>query len=198
MKIVFATNNPNKLKEIQALMPDGVDILSLKDIGCTEDIPETGNTLEANAFQKAHYLKEHYGYDCFADDTGLEIEALNGAPGVYSARYAGPQRSAEDNMSKILNKLQGKENRKAQFRTAIALILNEEEHLFEGKVDGHISEDRQGDEGFGYDPIFLPENDQRSFAQMSMEEKGEISHRGRAVKKLVEYLNNLSTPLTEQ
>ncbi len=198
MKIVFATNNPNKLKEIQALMPDGVDILSLKDIGCTEDIPETGNTLEANAFQKAHYLKEHYGYDCFADDTGLEIEALNGAPGVYSARYAGPQRSAEDNMSKILNKLQGKENRKAQFRTAIALILNEEEHLFEGKVDGHISEDRQGDEGFGYDPIFLPENDQRSFAQMSMEEKGEISHRGRAVKKLVEYLNNLSTPLTEK
>ena len=179
-------------------MPDGVDILSLKDIGCTEDIPETGNTLEANAFQKAHYLKEHYGYDCFADDTGLEIEALNGAPGVYSARYAGPQRSAEDNMSKILNKLQGKENRKAQFRTAIALILNEEEHLFEGKVDGHISEDRQGDEGFGYDPIFLPENDQRSFAQMSMEEKGEISHRGRAVKKLVEYLNNLSTPLTEK
>ena len=198
MKIVFATNNPNKLKEIQALMPDEINILSLKDVGCTEDIPETGDTLQANAFQKAHYLKKHYGYDCFADDTGLEVEALNGAPGVYSARYAGPQRSAEDNMSKILNKLQGKENRKAQFRTAIALILNEEEHLFEGKVDGHISEDRQGDEGFGYDPIFLPENDQRSFAQMSMEEKGTISHRGRAVKKLVTYLNNLSTPTTEQ
>jgi len=191
MKIVFATNNPNKLKEIQALMPDGIEILSLKEIGCTEDIPETGTTLEANAFEKAHYLKEHYGYDCFADDTGLEVEALNGAPGVYSARYAGPERSAEANMAKILNELQGKENRKAQFRTAIALILNGEEQLFEGKVEGHISEAKQGEEGFGYDPIFLPENDQRSFAQMTMEEKGAISHRGRAVRELVEHLKNL-------
>lgn len=191
MKIVFATNNPNKLKEIQALMPLGIDILSLKDIGCNEDIPETGTTLEANAFQKAHYLKEHYGYDCFADDTGLEIEALNGAPGVYSARYAGPERSAEANMDKILDELKGNVNRKAQFRTAIALILNGEEQLFEGMVEGHISEAKQGEEGFGYDPIFLPENDQRSFAQMSMSEKGAISHRGRAVRKLVDFLESI-------
>lgn len=191
MKIVFATNNPNKLKEIQALMPLGIDILSLKDIGCNEDIPETGTTLEANAFQKAHYLKEHYGYDCFADDTGLEIEALNRAPGVYSARYAGPERSAEANMDKILDELKGNVNRKAQFRTAIALILNGEEQLFEGMVEGHISEAKQGEEGFGYDPIFLPENDQRSFAQMSMSEKGAISHRGRAVRKLVDFLESI-------
>jgi len=191
MKIVFATNNPNKLKEIQALMPVGIEILSLKEIGCTEDIPETGTTLEANAFQKAHYLKENYGYDCFADDTGLEVEALNGAPGVYSARYAGPERSAEANMAKILEELKEKENRKAQFRTAIALILNGEEQLFEGMVEGHISQAKQGDEGFGYDPIFLPENDQRSFAQMTMDEKGAISHRGRAVRKLVDFLGSI-------
>jgi XTP/dITP diphosphohydrolase len=191
MKIVFATNNPNKLKEIQALMPEGIEILSLKEIGCTEDIPETGTTLEANAFQKAHYLKENYGYDCFADDTGLEVEALKGAPGVYSARYAGSERSAEANMAKILTELKEKENRKAQFRTAIALILNGEEHLFEGKVEGHISKAKQGEEGFGYDPIFLPENDTRSFAQMTLEEKGAISHRGRAVRKLVEFLKGI-------
>ena len=191
MKIVFATNNPNKLKEIQALMPKGIAILSLKEIGCTEDIPETGTTLEANAFQKAHYLKEHYGYDCFADDTGLEVEALNGAPGVYSARYAGPERNSEANMAKILDELKRKENRKAQFRTAIALILNGEEQLFEGKVEGHISEEKKGEEGFGYDPIFLPENDKRSFAQMTMAEKGAISHRGRAVKKLVDFLRSI-------
>jgi len=172
-------------------MPAGIEILSLEDIGCTEDIPETGDTLEANAFQKAHYLKEHYGYDCFADDTGLEVEALNRAPGVYSARYAGPQRSAEDNMAKILDELKGKENRKAQFRTAIALILNGEEHLFEGKVEGLIIETKQGEEGFGYDPIFVPENETRSFAQMSMKEKGAISHRGRAVRKLVDHLSKL-------
>ena len=191
MKIVFATNNPNKLKEIQTLMPKGIEIVSLKEVGCTEDIPETGTTLEANAFQKAHYLKEKYGYDCFADDTGLEVEALNGAPGVYSARYAGPERSAEANMAKILEELKGKENRKAQFRTAIALILNGEEQLFEGKVEGHISEEKKGEEGFGYDPIFLPENDKRSFAQMTMAEKGAISHRGRAVKKLVDFLRSI-------
>ena len=191
MKIVFATNNPNKLKEIQSLMHAGIEIISLKDIGCTEDIPETGETLEANAFQKARYLKEQYGYDCFADDTGLEVEALNGAPGVYSARYAGPERSAEANMAKILTELDGKENRKAQFRTAVALILNGKEQLFEGKVEGHISETKQGEEGFGYDPIFLPKNYQRSFAQMSMDEKGTISHRGRAVRKLVDFLRSI-------
>ena len=198
MKIVFATNNPNKLKEIQTLIPKEIEIISLKEIGCTEDIPETGDTLEANAFQKVHYVKENYNYDCFADDTGLEIDALNGAPGVYSARYAGPEKSAEANIEKILNELQGKENRKAKFRTAIALTLNNEEHLFEGEINGHISKVKQGNEGFGYDPIFMPENEKRSFAQMSMEEKGTISHRGRAVKKLVAYLNNLSKLTTKQ
>ena len=196
MKIVFATNNPNKLKEIQTLIPKEIEIISLKEIGCTEDIPETGDTLEANAFQKAHYIKENYNYDCFADDTGLEIDALNSAPGVYSARYAGPEKCAEANIEKILNELQGKENRTALFRTAIALILKGEEHLFEGKVEGYISKDKQGDEGFGYDPIFLPENEKRSFAQMSMKQKGTLSHRGRAVNKLVAYLKNSSTPPT--
>ena len=198
MKIVFATNNPNKLKEIQSLIPKEIEIISLKEIGCNEDIPETGDTLEANAFQKAHYIKDNFNYDCFADDTGLEIDELNGDPGVYSARYAGPERNANANMNKVLNELKGKKNRKAQFRTAIALILKGEEHLFEGKVEGYISKDKQGNEGFGYDPIFIPENDIRSFAQMSMQEKGVISHRGRAVKKLVAYLNNLSKLTTKQ
>ena len=167
MKIVFATNNPNKLEEIQMLMPEGIEIISLKDIGCTEDIPETGNTLEANAFQKAHYLKENYGFDCFADDTGLEVEALEGAPGVYSARYAGPEKSAEANMNKILQELKGHENRKAKFRTAIALILNGEEHLFEGAVAGSINETKLGEDGFGYDPIFIPEK-QENWAPLNL------------------------------
>ena len=198
MKIVFATNNPNKLKEIQSLIPKEIEIISLNEIGCTDDIPETGDTLEANAFQKAHYIKDNFNYDCFADDTGLEIDELNGEPGVYSARYAGPERNANANMNKVLNELKGKKNRKAKFRTAIALILKGEEHLFEGKVEGYISKDKQGNEGFGYDPIFIPENNIRSFAQMSMQEKGAISHRGRAVKKLVTYLNNLSKPNSKQ
>ena len=198
MKIVFATNNPNKLKEIQSLIPKEIEIISLNEIGCTDDIPETGDTLEANAFQKAYYIKDNFNYDCFADDTGLEIDELNGDPGVYSARYAGPERNANTNINKVLNELKGKKNRKAQFRTAIALILKDEEHLFEGKVEGYISKDKQGNEGFGYDPIFIPENDIRSFAQMSMQEKGAISHRGRAVKKLVTYLNNLSKPNSKQ
>ena len=198
MKIVFATNNPNKLKEIQSLIPKEIEIISLNEIGYNEDIPETGDTLEANAFQKAHYIKDNFNYDCFADDTGLEIDELNGSPGVYSARYAGPERNANANMNKVLNELKGKKNRKAQFRTAIALILKGEEHLFEGKVEGYISKDKQGNEGFGYDPIFIPENDIRSFAQMSMQEKGAISHRGRAVKKLVAYLKNLSKPNSKQ
>ena len=198
MKIVFATNNPNKLKEIQSLIPKEIEIISLNEIGCNEDIPETGDTLEANAFQKAHYIKDNFNYDCFADDTGLEIDELNGDPGVYSARYAGPERNANANMNKVLNELKGKKNRKAQFRTVIALTLNNEEHLFEGEINGHISDIKQGNEGFGYDPIFIPENDIRSFAQMSMEEKGAISHRGRAVKKLVAYLKNLSKPKSKQ
>ena len=198
MKIVFATNNPNKLKEIQSLIPKEIEIISLNEIGCNEDIPETGDTLEANAFQKAHYIKDNFNYDCFADDTGLEIDELNGDPGVYSARYAGPERNANANMNKVLNELKGKKNRKAQFRTAIALILKGEEHLFEGKVEGYISKDKQGNEGFGYDPIFIPENDKRSFAQMSMQEKGVISHRGRAVRKLVAYLNKISKSNSKQ
>ena len=192
MKIVFATNNPNKLKEIQSLVPKEIEIISLKEIDCTEDIAETGDSLEANAFQKAHYIKENYSYDCFADDTGLEIDELNGAPGVYSARYAGPEKNADANMTKILNELKGKKNRKAKFRTAIALTHNNEEHLFEGEINGHISDVKKGNKGFGYDPIFIPENDIRSFAQMSIQEKGAISHRGRAIKKLLAYLNNLS------
>jgi XTP/dITP diphosphohydrolase len=191
MKIVFATNNPNKLKEIKALVPKHIEIVSLSEIGCNEDIPETGETLEANAFQKVNYVKEHFGYDCFADDSGLEINALNGNPGVYSARYAGPERNADANMAKIITELNGCDNRKAQFRTAIALVLNGEEQLFEGKVEGEISLTKLGEKGFGYDPIFVPENETRSFAQMTMQEKGEISHRGKAVRRLINYLSSL-------
>ena len=192
MKIVFATNNLNKLREIKALMPSNIEIVGLSDIGCSEEIPETGNTLEANAFQKANYVKEHYGYDCFSDDSGLEIESLNGEPGVYSARYAGPEKNAQANMTKILNQLKGVKNRNAQFRTVIALILEGEKILFEGKAIGTISEKEQGEEGFGYDPIFIPENETRSFAQMTMKEKGEISHRGKAVRKLISFLTEVA------
>jgi XTP/dITP diphosphohydrolase len=192
MKIVFATNNLNKLREIKALMPSNIEIVGLSDIGCSEEIPETGATLEANAFQKANYVKEHYGYDCFSDDSGLEIESLNGEPGVYSARYAGPEKNAQANMTKILNQLKGVENRNAQLRTVIALILEGEKTLFEGKAMGTISEKEQGEEGFGYDPIFIPENERRSFAQMTMKEKGEISHRGKAVRRLISFLTEMA------
>ena len=192
MKIVFATNNLTKLREIKALMPSNIEIVGLSDIGCSEEIPETGATLEANAFQKANYVKEHYGYDCFSDDSGLEIESLNGEPGVYSARYAGPEKNAQANMTKILNQLKGVKNRNAQFRTVIALILEGEKILFEGKAIGTISEKEQGEEGFGYDPIFIPENETRSFAQMTMKEKGEISHRGKAVRKLISFLTEVA------
>ena len=192
MKIVFATNNLNKLREIKALMPSNIEIVGLSDISCSEEIPETGATLEANAFQKANYVKEHYGYDCFSDDSGLEIESLNGEPGVYSARYAGPEKNAQANMTKILNQLKGVKNRNAQFRTVIALILEGEKILFEGKAIGTISEKEQGEEGFGYDPIFIPENETRSFAQMTMKEKGEISHRGKAVRKLISFLAEMA------
>ena len=191
MKIVFATNNPNKLKEIKNLMPKGIEIVSLQEIGCTEDIPETGDTLEANALEKAHYLKKHYGYDCFADDSGLEVEALNGAPGVYSARYAGAQRSALANMTKLIEELKDKTNRKAKFRTVVALLLNGEEHLFEGLVTGTISKIKHGTDGFGYDPIFFPDEHTKSFAQMSLSEKGLISHRGLAVRKLIDFLTQI-------
>ncbi|MAZ30550.1 MAG: non-canonical purine NTP pyrophosphatase [Flavobacteriales bacterium] len=191
MKIVFATNNLNKLKEIKAFMPQGIDIISLEEVGCFEDIPETGDKLKDNALEKARYLKNYYGFDCFADDSGLEIETLNGAPGVYSARYAGPERNSQANMDKVLKELEGHFNRKAKFRTSIALILNGKEYLFEGIVDGNISLEKNGNEGFGYDPIFFPENSDRSFGQMHIEEKGRISHRGRAVKKLVDFITSL-------
>ena len=191
MKIIFATNNQNKLLEIKALMPKEIQVISLQEISCGEDIPETGTTLEANAFQKAHYIKKHYGLDCFADDTGLEIEALNGAPGIYSARYAGTDRSAEANIKKVLIELHDKQNRKAQFRTAIALIINGQEHLFEGIVKGQISKIKKGENGFGYDPIFIPENETRTFAQMTLDEKSKISHRGHAFNKLLAHLHLL-------
>lgn len=193
-RIVFATNNQHKLQEIREILSPEFEIVSLKEIGCHEDIPETGNTLEENALQKARYISERYHISCFADDTGLEVEALGGAPGVHSARYAeGTDHDSEANMTKLLRELEGKENRQARFRTVIALIeLGEDEtenvHLFEGIVEGHISTKRQGTEGFGYDPIFVPEGYEKSFAALGETIKNHISHRARAVKKLAEYL----------
>ena len=193
-RIVFATNNQHKLQEIREILSPEFEIVSLKEIGCHEDIPETGNTLEENALQKARYISERYHISCFADDTGLEVEALGGAPGVHSARYAeGTDHDSEANMTKLLRELEGKENRQARFRTVIALIeLGEDEtenvHLFEGIVEGHISTKRQGTEGFGYDPIFVPKGYEKSFAALGETIKNHISHRARAVKKLAEYL----------
>lgn len=189
MKLVFATNNLNKLKEVQSILPEHIELLSLKDIGCHEDIPETQDTIEGNAIQKADYLKNHYGYDCFADDTGLEVKALNGEPGVFSARYAGIQRDANDNMNKLLTNLESKDDRSAQFKTVIALILNGEQHTFTGICKGHITTSKSGDKGFGYDPIFKPEGYQQTFAEMDLDLKNEIGHRGKAVKQLVAFLS---------
>lgn len=189
MRLVFATNNAHKLNEVAAILGDGFELLSLADIGCNENIPETSDTLTGNAIQKARYVKEHYGLDCFADDTGLEVEALDGAPGVHSARYAGDHDS-EANMTRLLNELKDKNNRNAQFRTVIALLIGEEELLFEGIVKGHIIKERQGCEGFGYDPIFVPDGYSDSFAQLGMDVKNKISHRARATAKLVEFLQN--------
>lgn len=188
MKLVFATNNQHKLEEISRLLEGKHEIISLSSLGCQDEIPEDQDTLEGNALQKARYIKEHFGYDCFADDTGLEIEALNNRPGVYSARYAGPAKDSLENMKKVLEEMQGKTNRKACFRTVIALILDGREHLFEGRVDGEILTTQQGEAGFGYDPIFRPTGYQVSFAEMPMDEKNKISHRGRATRKLAEYL----------
>ena len=188
MKLVFATNNPNKLSELQALVSDGIEILSLKDINCNEELPETNPTLEENALQKAQYVYRNYGFNCFADDTGLEIEALGGAPGVYSARYAGEDCKSEDNMKKVLKKLENEQNRIAKFRTVIALIINGEENIFEGECLGKITKFKSGVEGFGYDPIFISEGYDITFAEMSKTEKGTISHRGRAVEKLLDFL----------
>ena len=191
MKLVFATNNPNKLKEVQKLIPNHIQLLSLKDIGCDEDIPETQPTIEGNAIQKAKYIKEHYGYDCFADDTGLEVEALNGEPGVFSARYAGAQRNANDNMNKLLNELENKPNRTAQFKTVIALHINNKLHTFKGICKGNITQEKSGNSGFGYDPIFKPKDYDQTFAEMSLELKNKIGHRGKAVRQLVVFLNAL-------
>ena len=188
-KIVFATNNPNKLAEVRALMPQW-EILSLSDINCHEDIPETEMTLEGNARLKADFVTDKYGYDCFADDTGLEVSVLNGAPGVYSARYAGESANAENNMNKLLSELQDKENRSAQFRTVVALNLKGKTYLFEGVCKGEILKEKQGKSGFGYDPVFVPEGLHISFAQMSKTAKGNISHRGKAIQKLITFLNN--------
>ncbi len=189
MKLVFATNNANKVKEVQSLLPDHITILSLKDINCEEDIPETQPTIEGNAIQKAQYVKEHYGYDCFADDTGLEVHALNGEPGVFSARYAGPQRNADDNMNKLLSELQNKEDRSAHFKTVVALIINDQQYTFEGICNGTIIEEKRGEKGFGYDPIFMADGFTETFAQISLEEKNRVGHRGKAVQKLIDFLN---------
>ncbi len=188
MKLVFASNNKNKIQEIQALVPATIKILSLKDIGCIEDIPETANTIEGNAILKANYVTEKYGYDCFADDTGLEVETLDGAPGVYSARYAGEHKNADDNMDKLLSELQEKSNRKANFKTVIALNLNGKQKLFTGIINGKIIKERKGTNGFGYDPIFVADGYDKTFSELTMEEKSTISHRGIAVKELIEHL----------
>ncbi len=189
MKLVFATNNPNKLSEIRSLLPARIEILSLKDINCNEQLPETSPTLHENALQKAKYIFDNFGFNCFADDTGLEIEALGGAPGVYSARYAGEGCSAEDNMKKVLDELEGEKDRSAIFRTVIALIIVGEETLFEGECKGRMTKTKSGVEGFGYDPIFTPEGYELTFAEMNKDEKGEISHRGKAVRQLVGFLH---------
>lgn len=188
MKLVFATNNKNKVKEVNALLPKGIEILSLADIGCVEEIDETEVTLEGNAKLKADYITKNYGYDCFADDTGLEVEALNGAPGVYSARYAGENATYEDNVQKMLKEMYGGGDRKAQFRTVIALNLKGKQYFFKGVCKGEILEKKQGEEGFGYDPIFKPEDFEKSFAEMTLVEKGRISHRGLAIKELITFL----------
>ena len=188
MKLVFATNNKHKLQEVRDIVGDRVEVLSLADIDCHDDIPETADTLQGNALIKARHIYEKYGLDCFADDTGLEVEAIDGAPGVYSARYAGEECDSEANMRKLLENLTGKTNRNAQFRTVIALIINGEEMLFNGIVKGTIATEKKGDSGFGYDPVFVPEGYSESFAQMSSETKNSMSHRFRATRQLADFL----------
>ena len=190
-KFVFATNNIHKLEEVEAIIGKKIEIFSLKDIGCVTNIPETSDTLEGNALQKARFIYEKYHKDCFADDTGLEVEALGGAPGVYSARYAGEAHNSEANMRKLLLDLEGVENRKARFRTVFALILNGKEHLFEGIVNGEITKTRRGTSGFGYDPIFVPDGYTQTFAEMGDALKNKISHRAIGVQKLCKFLNTL-------
>lgn len=191
MKLVFATNNLNKLAEVQKMLPKSIELLSLKDINCFEDIEETAITLDGNAKIKANHISENFKLNCFADDTGLEVDSLNGEPGVYSARYAGEPSNSQKNMQKLLTELKGKVNRKAQFRTSICLNLNGKQFLFNGICKGEILTKKEGKEGFGYDPIFKPEGYSTSFAQMTSEEKNKISHRGLAIKKLIEFLKSI-------
>jgi XTP/dITP diphosphohydrolase len=189
MQLVFASNNKNKIQEIQALVPSDFKILSLEDIGCFEEIPETAETIEGNAILKANYVTKNYGYPCFADDTGLEVDALNGAPGVYSARYAGEQKSDEDNMNKLLLELRTANSRKANFKTVICLNNNGLQHLFTGIINGIITTEKIGSNGFGYDPIFMADGTDKTFAELSMHEKASISHRGIAIGQLIDFLS---------
>lgn len=191
MRLLFATNNKHKLEEVRRVIGDSFEIGSLEEINCREDIPETQDTIEGNASQKAFYVYDTYGMNCFADDTGLEIEALNGAPGVYSARYAGEACSFEDNMNKVLNEMAGRTNRKAVFKTVISLIISGTEHQFKGIIPGVITTEPRGKGGFGYDPVFLPNGYDKTFAEMDPDEKNKISHRGIASRKLAEFLHSL-------
>ncbi len=191
MKIVFASNNKNKIHEIQSMLPNNIQIVSLESIGCLEEIPETAATIEGNAILKANYITQKYGLDCFADDTGLEVESLNGQPGVFSARYAGEQRNADDNMKKLLSELSDISNRKAQFKTVIALNFEGKQYLFSGIATGEITSEKKGTVGFGYDPIFKPSGYENTFAEISLEIKNEISHRGKATKLLLEFLQKI-------
>lgn len=190
MKLVFASNNTNKIKEIQQLVPATIQIVSLQDIGCTEEIPETADTIEGNAILKANYITQKYGLDCFADDTGLEVEALNGAPGVHSARYAGEPKNDSNNINKLIAALENESNKKANFKTVICLNCNGKQFLFTGIINGKIIGEKIGENGFGYDPVFVADGMNKTFAELSMAEKSGISHRGIAVKQLVDHLNN--------
>ena len=190
MKLVFASNNSNKIKEIQEMLPSDIEIVSLKDIGCHEEIPETADTIEGNAILKADYVTKNYNLPCFADDTGLEIEALNNEPGVYSARYAGESKNADNNMNLVLQKLEHKSNRNARFKTVIALNIAGKQHLFTGVVSGIITKNKLGEKGFGYDPIFQPNGYFETFAQINPQEKAKISHRGLAVEQLIAFLKS--------
>lgn len=192
MKLVFATNNVHKLEEVKSLLDGSFEILTLQDIGCLEEIEETALTIEGNAQIKTDYIKDHYGFDCFADDTGLEVVALNGEPGVYSARYAGKNASSHENVDKLLDAMSGLDNRKAQFRTVISLFIQDKQYFFEGVCEGEILQMRKGNKGFGYDPIFQPKGYDVSFAQMDMQRKGMISHRGLAVQKLIKFLKTFT------
>ncbi|MDW7690266.1 non-canonical purine NTP diphosphatase [Flammeovirgaceae bacterium SG7u.111] len=197
MKICFATNNRHKIDEIQKILGDSFEILSLDDIGCTDELPETTDTLEGNSKQKAEYVWKNFGIDCFADDTGLEVRELNNAPGVFSARYAGPSRNDDKNMDLLLQRLHNTPDRKARFRTVVTLVIDGEFTQFEGIVNGHITHERIGNGGFGYDPIFTPDGFEGTFAQMSTEEKNSVSHRGRAIRQLVNYLEKSTADLEQ-